>query len=177
MGELFMNSKCAILILASVIYINKIESGCIRKALARIFGQSANSETDDKKQAHQHQILGDFLKERRKESTRNLLNSSISDILESTTKELQVEEKSDLQQDKALQEDILDTTTKSTFHKEDSDSELDLMPQKGDKVKVKYPDGWYDGRVESAKRNYFWVKFKGFDQIYKVRKEEKFKII
>ena len=60
---------------------------------------------------------------------------------------------------------------------EDSDSEVDLLPKKGDRVKVKYSDRWYTGKVHSvsSKKKYFWVDFKGFDEIYKIRAEEKFK--
>lgn len=62
---------------------------------------------------------------------------------------------------------------------EDSDSETDFLPKKGDKVKVKYSDGWYKGKVHSISftKKYFWVDFKGFDQLYKIRRDEKFKII
>ena len=65
------------------------------------------------------------------------------------------------------------------FTKEDSDSDFFRLPKKGDKVKVKYNDGWYIGRVNSisSKKKYFWVDFKGFEELYKVRKEDKFKII
>ena len=63
--------------------------------------------------------------------------------------------------------------------KEDSDEEYDSLPKRGDKVKVKYSDGWYTGRVKSisSTKKHFWVDFKGFDELYKVRKCEKFKII
>ena len=67
----------------------------------------------------------------------------------------------------------------TNFNKEDSDSDFDSFPKKGDKVKVKYAEGWYIGRVHSIskKKTYFWVDFKGFDERFKVRKEEKFIII
>src|ERR1700733_8226108 len=63
--------------------------------------------------------------------------------------------------------------------KEDSDSEDDLLPKKGDRVKVKYSDRWYTGKVHSvsSKKKYFWVDFKGFDELYKIRGKEKFTII
>jgi len=69
---------------------------------------------------------------------------------------------------------ILNHTTK-----EDSNKYLESLPKIGDKVKVKYPDGWYIGRVDSisSKKKYFWVDFTGFDDLYKVRRSEKFKII
>ena len=63
--------------------------------------------------------------------------------------------------------------------KEDSDQEYDSFPKKGDKIKVKYPDGWYTGIVDSisSKKKHFWADFKGFEVLYKVRRCEKFKII
>ena len=66
-----------------------------------------------------------------------------------------------------------------TIRKEDSNSQISSLPKKGDKVKVKYSDAWYTGRVDSvsSKKKYFWVNFKGFDELYKVRRSEKFKII
>ena len=51
--------------------------------------------------------------------------------------------------------------------KEDSDQEYDTLPKRGDKVKVKYSDGWYTGRVKSisSKKKHFWVDFKGLDEL------------
>ena len=62
----------------------------------------------------------------------------------------------------------------TNINKEDSDSDFHSFPKKGDKVKVKYSEGWYIGRVHSIskKKTYFWVEFKGFDERFKVRKEE-----
>jgi hypothetical protein len=148
-----------------------------------------NGENDglDELQTHQHQILDDYLTERKEDSIQNQLSSSIPEVLESTTnglqQELQVEVIPQLLIENALQEDIVDISTKYNFNKEEikkeeeSDSDFDQMPKKGDRVKVKYPDDWYIGRVTSSKKNYFWVEFKGFDELFKVRKEEKFKII
>ena len=53
------------------------------------------------------------------------------------------------------------------------------LPKKGNKVKVKYSDGWYTGKVHSIsrKKKHFWVDFRGFDELYKVQRSEKFKII
>jgi len=68
---------------------------------------------------------------------------------------------------------------KKKTKKEESDSEDDPLPKRRDKVKVKYSDGWYIGRVDSvsSKKTFFWVNFKGYDELYKVRRSDKFKII
>ena len=67
----------------------------------------------------------------------------------------------------------------TNINKEDSDSDFDSFPKKGDKVKVKYSDRWYTGKgySVSSKKKYFWVDFKGFDELYKIRAKEKFTII
>ena len=78
----------------------------------------------------------------------------------------------------SITEDKSNNSTKNTII-EDSDSEVDLLPKKGDKVKVKYSDAWYTGKVDSvsSKKKYFWVDFKDFDELYKIRADQKSKII
>ena len=63
--------------------------------------------------------------------------------------------------------------------KEDSYPEHTSFPKRGDKVNVKYSDGWYTGRVDdiSSKKSHFWVKFKNSEDLFKVRRNEKFYII
>ena len=107
--------------------------------------------------------LESFLKERMEESNiifENLPNTKSShDQQDPLT--LSPEEETLLQEDNILsewiekQEDEKESEETTNIEKEDSDSDFDSFPKKGDKVKVKYPDVWYDGRVESAKRNYF----------------------
>jgi hypothetical protein len=132
----------------------------------------------------------------------NLLTKSNSSIiLESTSESIQQdpltlspEEESLLKEDITLSEWINEEAEEREDHSAKSnhlnieeesnedteeDSVNDAFPQKGDKVKIKYEDGWHMGRVKSIskKKDYFWVEFKGYDDLFKVRKEEKFNII
>ena len=153
-------------------------------------------------QSIQNQNLELFLKERMDESNRvfnNLVNTS---KISQKDEALDRDEESKLQEDQVISEyineespefsdDVLENSNIEnlaldeeseeliTIRKEDSNSEISSLPKEGDMVKVKYSDAWYTGRVDSvsSKKKYFWVNFKGFDELYKVRRCEKFKII
>ena len=131
-------------------------------------------KVQDTIRSFQLQNLDDFFKERKEESksfqsepqAAEELNLQENEILDYATN-----------QNLIIQEESEELTN---IKNEDSDLDFDSFPKKGDKVKVKYADGWYIGRVHSIsskKKKYFWVDFKGFDELYKVRKEDKFKII
>ena len=153
-------------------------------------------------QSNHIQQLEEFLKERMEES------NQIFNNLENTSKGFQKDDSNEMEEESYLQEDQviseytngetpefsdaqlenanienLATEEESQEHinikKEDSYSVVYSLPKKGDKVKVKYSDGWYTGRVQSIspKKKYFWVDFKDFNELYKVRRNEKFKII
>ena len=137
--------------------------------------------------------LEEFLKERMEESNRIFNNLTSESFQKNDSQEM--EEESYLQENEVISEyineEIPETELENsnlaneeseehkTIKKEDSYSEHYSLPKKGDKVKVKYSDGWYTGSVHSvsSKKKYFWVDFKGFDELYKVRRCEKFKII
>ena len=144
-------------------------------------------------QSSQKQDLELFLKERLEES--NIIFDNL------TSKSSQKDDTQELEEEYVISEYInpieenlevlvensdfsnLDTEEseeKKIFKKEVSDPEYDSrLPKKGDKVKVKYSDGWYTGRVHSisSKKTFFWVQFKDFEDLYKVRRFEKFKVI
>ena len=142
-------------------------------------------KVQDSIQSLQFQNLDYFLKERKEES-----NSFQSDPQESEELHLQEdnilsefneEPKENERTDYATNQNlIIEEESEEITNIKNEDSDFDSFSKKGDKVKVKYEDGWYIGRVHSIsskKKKYFWVEFKGFDDLYKVRKEEKFKII
>src|SRR5207302_582378 len=143
-------------------------------------------KVQDSIQSLQFQNLDYFLKERKEES-----NSFQSDPQEA--KELHLQEDNTLSEfvneehteneglDYATNQNlIIEEESEEITNTKNEDSDFDSFPKKGDNVKVKYAYGWYIGKVHSIsskKMKYFWVEFKGFDDIYKVRKEEKFKNI
>jgi hypothetical protein len=134
-------------------------------------------KVQDSIQSFQLQNLDYFLKERKEES--NIIQSDPQEaeefhLQEDNTKE---NERLDYSTNQNL---IIEKESEEITNIKNEDSDFDSFPKKGDKVKVKYADGWYIGKVHSIsskKKKYFWVEFKGFDDLYKVRKEEKFKII
>jgi hypothetical protein len=148
-------------------------------------------------ESNQKQDLELFLKERLEESNIIFENLSTTSKKEDPLT-LTPEEESLLKEDITLSEWINEEKEREEYitklnvimessedeitkdnNTEDSDSDYDSSPKKGDKVNVKYDDGWHIGRVHSIskKKKYFWVGFKDFDELYKVRRSEKFKII
>ena len=124
----------------------------------------------DKSSSSQSKCLESFLKERLEESKsfqkdQNQEKSTISGDI------------NPIEEDRNEILDKEESETELQITKRDSDK--NSLPKIGDKVKVKYPDGWYTGTVDriSSKKKYFWVDFKGFDDLYKVRRSDKFKII
>ena len=143
-----------------------------------------NIEHSKSLQSIQTQDLDIFLKERKEES--NIIfdnfttaSSPQKDELESeyVISEYISQETIESKLENFDFSNIAYESEKKKTKKEDSDSEDDPLPKRGDKVKVKYSDGWYIGRVDSSKKTFFWVKFKGYDVLYKVRRSDKFKII
>ena len=137
-----------------------------------------------------NQTLEEFLKERMEESNQIFENLVVTSKINSHDKE----EESFLQEDYVISEYINEEIPQTELVKsdvateEDSEEYINIkkeesysysLPKKGNKVKVKYSDGWYTGKVHSisSKKKHFWVDFKGFDELYKVQRSEKFKII
>src|SRR3984885_13531760 len=125
------------------------------------------------------QELDIFLKERLEES--NIIMENIAKISKSSSKK---DDPHESQEDYVISELINEENLNLTLEeesemkqilceKEDSDQEYDSFPKKGDKIKVKYTDGWYTGIVDSisSKKKHFWADFKGFDELSKKMRE------
>ena len=139
-------------------------------------------------QSIQIQDMDVFLKERKEESNIIFDNITTASSPQKDEKELESEyviseyisqETDESKLDNFDFSNIAFESEKKKTKKEESDSEDDPLPKRRDKVKVKYSDGWYIGRVDSvsSKKTFFWVNFKGYDELYKVRRSDKFKII
>ena len=134
----------------------------------------SQEKVQDNIQSFQFQNLDYFLKERKEES--NSFQSNPQEVEElhqedNTLSEfINEEHKENERLDYATNQNLIIEDESEKIKKEDSD--FDSFPKKGDKVKVKYADGWYIGKVHSLSsksKKYFWVEFKGFDDLYKVR--------
>src|SRR5947209_12326143 len=142
-------------------------------------------------QSNQNQDLESLLKEALEES-----NPVFENLGKTSSESSQKEDLSEMEEEIVISEyikpmediteipniltSIEEESEKKLNIKDDSDQEYDsILPKKGDLLRVKYSDGWHKGRLHSIskKKTYFWVEFKGFEDLYKVKRTEKYQLI
>ena len=116
------------------------------------------------------QELDIFLKERLEES--NIIMDNLAKTPKSSSQKDDPPNQKKIMLSELINGDNLNLTLEEESEmkqilceKEDSDQEYDSFPKKGDKVKVKYTDGWYTGIVDSisSKKKHFWGILKSFE--------------